>query len=88
MHRDNLPKFNLWKIAERRDNLVELCEITICTEIARAVVVISYSDGDASIRYYCPKHEGRGVAALKRTLVGVELIDHRGQTPDRRRYGS
>jgi len=42
-----------------------------------AVVVVSYSDGVASIRYYCPKHEGKGVAKLKGTLVGVELIDHR-----------
>ena len=81
MRRDNLAKFNLWKIAERRDNLVELCEITTCAEIARAVVVISYPDGDAWIRYYCPKHEGRGVAKLKRTLVGIKLIDHRRQVP-------
>ena len=41
-----------------------------------ASAVISYPDGHASIGYYCPKHEGKGVAKLTRTLVGVELGDH------------
>ena len=86
MHRDNLAKFDLWKIAGRRSNFGELCEIIECSEIASVMVVISYSDGRASIRYYCTKHEGKGVAKLRRNLVGVELVDHRSQASTKPPY--
>jgi hypothetical protein len=89
VHRDNLTNFHLWKIGGRRSKFRELCEIITCAQVASAVVVISYSDGHASIRYYCPKHEGKGVAQLRGTFVGVELVDHRRQAstkPPNRKY--
>ena len=41
------------------------------------MVVISYSDGCASVRNNCSEHEGKNVAKLKRINVGIELVDHR-----------
>jgi hypothetical protein len=85
VQRDNLTKFDIWKIAGRR-SLGELCKIITCAKVASAVVVISYSDGHASIRYFCPIHEGKGVAKLTRTLVRVELVDHRRQASTKPSY--
>jgi hypothetical protein len=62
----------------------EACEILSCSQVARAVAVISYSDGRASIRNYCPKHEDKGVAKLKRAMAGVELVDHRERAANKR----
>jgi hypothetical protein len=63
---DNLAKIDLWKLARRKGDFDETCEVISCDQIAGAVVVISYSDGSASIKKYCSEHEGKGVAKLKR----------------------
>lgn len=57
----------------------ETCELLSCDQVARAVAVISYSNGSASIRTYCSEHEGESVARLRRSNVGVKLADHRGR---------
>ena len=75
---DNLAKINLWKLARMKGDYDEPCGILSCDQVARAVVVISYSDGCASSRTYCSEHEDKSVAKLKRNNVGVELLDHRG----------
>lgn len=72
-----LEKINLWKLARMKGDCDETCEIRSCDQVARAVVVISYSDGRASIRNYCSEHEGNSVAKLKQKNLGVELVDHR-----------
>ena len=74
---DNFAKINLWKLARMKGDYDEPCGILSCDRAATAVVVISYSDGCASIRTYCSEHEGKSVAKLKRNNVGVELVDHR-----------
>src|ERR1700687_3021179 len=75
---DNLAKINLWKRARMKGDYDEPCGILSCDQVARAVVVISYSDGCASVRNYCSEHEGKSVAKLKQNHIGVELVDHRG----------
>ena len=72
-----LAKINLWKLARMKADYDESCGILSCDQVATAIVVISYSDGSASIRTYCSEHEGKSVAKLKRNNVGVELVDHR-----------
>ena len=74
---DNLAKINLWKLLRMKGDYDEPCGILSCDQVASAVVVISYSDGCASIRTYCSEHEGKSVAKLKRNKVGAELVDHR-----------
>jgi hypothetical protein len=44
------------------------------------VLVIFYPYGSASIKFYCPEHEGDGVTELKRNNAGVKLVDHRGRS--------
>ena len=73
------PKIDLWKLASRKGDLDETCENLSCDRVARAVVVISHSDGSASIKNYCSEHEGEGVAKLKRNNIGIKLVDHRGR---------
>lgn len=82
---DHLPKIDLWKLARKKGDSDETCEIVSCDQVARAVVVISYSDGSASIRNYCSEHEGEGVAKLKRNNVRVKLVDHRRRAGNRQR---
>jgi hypothetical protein len=74
---DNLAKIDLWQLARTKGDYDEPCQILSCDQAARAVVVISYSDGCASVRNYCAGHEGKNVAKLKRINVGIELVDHR-----------
>ena len=57
----------------------ETCENVSCDRVATVVVVISHSDGSASIKNYCSEHEGEGLATLKRNNVGIKLVDHRGR---------
>ncbi len=75
---ENLARIDLWKLARMKGDFDETCEIRSCDQVARAVVVISYSDGRASIRNYCSVHEGKSVAKLKRNNIGVKLVDHCG----------
>jgi hypothetical protein len=74
---DNLAKIDLWKLARMKGDYDEPCQILSCDQAARAVVVISYPDGCASVRNYCSAHEGKNVAKLKRNNIGTELVDHR-----------
>jgi hypothetical protein len=80
-----LARIDLWNLARMKGDSDETCEILSCDQVARAVVVISYADGRASIRNYCSDHEGKSVDKLKRNNVGVELIDHRRPVSDRLR---
>jgi hypothetical protein len=82
---DRLAKIDLWNLARVKGDSDETCEILSCDQVARAVVVISYADGRASIRNYCSDHESKSVDKLKRNNVGVELVDHRGPVGDRLR---
>jgi len=72
------PKIDLWRLATMKGDFGEPCDILVCSQVARAVAVISYSDGRVSIRRYCSDHEGAGVEKLKRNHPRVETIDHRG----------
>lgn len=74
------PKIDLWTLSRLRGDFDEPCEVLSCSQVARAVAVISYSNGSASIRRYCSRHEGKAFAKLKRNHPGVEPIDHRGLT--------
>jgi len=78
---DNLVSIDLWVLGRRAGDFKEPCEIISCNQVARTVAVISYSDGSASIRSYCPEHEGRGAARLKRNFQ-VEPVDHRQSACD------
>jgi hypothetical protein len=80
-----LARIDLWALARMKGDSDETCEILSCDQVARAVVVISYANGRASIRNYCSDHEGKSVDKLKRNNVGVELVDHRGPVGDRLR---
>jgi hypothetical protein len=74
------PKIDLWNLAKTRGDLDEPCEVLLCSRVARAIAVISYSNGRVSIRRYCSVHESKAFAKLKRNHPGVEPIDHRGLT--------
>jgi hypothetical protein len=73
-----LPKIDLWTLAKMKGDFDELCEVLACSQVARVVAVISYSNGRVSIRRYCPGHEAQAFAKLKRNHPRVEPIDHRG----------
>jgi hypothetical protein len=72
------PKIYLWHLAQMKGDLQELCDVLSCSQVARVVAVISYSDGRSSIRKYCSANEPKALAKLKRNHPGVEPIDHRG----------
>ena len=74
---DHWPKIDLWHLSKMRGDFNEPCEVLSCSQVARAVVVISYSNGRASIKRYCSAHETTAFAKLKRNHPGVEPIDHR-----------
>ena len=74
------PKIEIWNLAKMRGDFDEPCEVLSCSQVARVVAVISYSNGRASIRRYCSAHEGMAFAKLKRNYPGIEPIDHRGLT--------
>ncbi len=74
------PKIELWNLAKMRGDFDEPCEVLPCSQVARAVAVISYPNGRVSIRRYCAAHEYKAFAKLKRNHPGAEPIDHRGVT--------
>ena len=72
------PRIDLWNLTKMRGDFDEPCEVLSCSQVARVVAVISYSNGRASIRRYCSAHESKAFAKLKRSHPRVEPIDHRG----------
>ena len=72
-----LAKVGLWKLAAAEDDSAETCEVRSCDQAASSVLVIFFPYGSASIKFYCPEHEGDGVAELKRNNAGVKLTDYR-----------
>jgi len=74
------PKIELWNLAKMRGDFDELCEVLSCSQVARAVAVISYPNGRVSIRRYCSGHEAQAFAKLKRNHPAAEPIDHRSLT--------
>ena len=56
---DNLAKIDVWKLARMEGDYDEPCQILSCDQAARAVIVISYSDGCASVRNYCSGARGQ-----------------------------
>jgi hypothetical protein len=74
------PKIEIWNLAKMKGDFDEPCEVLSCSQVARAVAVISYSNGRVSIRRYCSGHDAQAFAKLKRNHAGVEPIDHRGLT--------
>jgi hypothetical protein len=74
-----LAKIGLWKLAGAEGDTDETCEVRSCDQAASSVLVIFFPYGSASIKFYCPEHEGDGVAELKRNNSGVKMVDHRSR---------
>ena len=85
MRGEPLAKIGLWKLAGLEGDSDETCEIRSCDQVASSVLVIFYSYGSASIKFYCSEHEDDGVADLKRNNVGAKLIDHRARAREAQR---
>lgn len=73
----NLLKVEVWSIRSREDDLDETCECRICDQPAMMLAVLSYSDGTASHRCYCPQDEAEGLSALRRKQPRECFIDYR-----------